>query len=176
MESFKSRKNRSPKDLSRIQIGQPVLVDNPETQERINQLGCIDLSPQPSMQPIQDLQKQIREMELEGIVKRTGQQSKEQETSLDLSYSDHVGKFPKTVNGKQGRSYEDKSDDQRVSLYDNLSDVEVDLSVVDPQEELDRILQELYQNISGLDATLEMAGQEEVSIDCHETGAHIFNN
>ncbi|ELT92701.1 hypothetical protein CAPTEDRAFT_219638 [Capitella teleta] len=159
MESFKSRKTRSPKDLSRIQIGQPVLVDTPETQQRIDQLGCIDLTPQLSRKPVENLQKQVREMELQSIAKR----------SCDHDHfgvsSDHApGSFPKVLTN--GNSVKE----QRVSLYDNLSDAEVDLSTVDPQEELDRILQELYQNISGLDATLEMAGQSEPStIDTTDT-------
>ena len=48
-----------------------------------------------------------------------------------------------------------------MSVYDNVGDADPDVVGVNPQEELDRILQELYQNISGLDETLEMAATGE---------------
>ena len=47
MESLSARKStrRHKGPISRFDIGSPVLVDTPEVQERMDQLGCVDISP-----------------------------------------------------------------------------------------------------------------------------------
>ena len=47
MENFSTRRStrRSKGPISRLDIGSPVLVDTPEVKERMDQLGCVDISP-----------------------------------------------------------------------------------------------------------------------------------
>lgn len=254
MESLKSRKAKPTKaNLTNVQISPPVLVDSKEVQQRMDQLGCVDLTPQSTNQPspqMAHLQKQTRCLELQTLssdsdpsgspsahkkashsqaVPSPTPMSRHNRSHSDFQEGYHLGpdyvpgSFPKlrangcidTGNGgmlncrtgsfnmgSESQSYREKiaqrakgqSDkvpghgdselisappavEQRVSVYDNVGeDPELDFTHVNPQDELDRILQELYQNISGLDQTLEMSAHEDTSLQDEGKGSSEFSN